>query len=171
MTDEELETLDYPRIGQKVVIASHFPDSELWNRDDWFVDTVSRFARRGGKGYDVTICDKSGSEPTDGFVVGDPTRKDDLIWDTSQQARIEELEAAQDWQPIETAPKDGTMVFVWFPDMPKGLPGEYEDRIKLGRFVEELQEWSVQGVGGNMPPKVTHWRPLFDAPKGTDDDG
>ena len=57
------------------------------------------------------------------------------------QARIEELEAAQDWQPIETAPKDGTMVFVWFPDTPKALRGEYEDRIKLGKFVEGLQEW------------------------------
>ena len=85
------------------------------------------------------------------------------------QARIEELEAAQDWQPIETAPKDGTMVFVWFPDVPKAFLCDYESRIKLGRFVADLQEWSVQGVISNMP-LVTHWRPLFDAPKGTDDD-
>ena len=84
---------------------------------------------------------------------------------------IEKLESAQDWQPIETAPKDGTMVFVWFPDMPKAFLEEYEGRIKLGRFVEGLQEWSVQDVGGNIPPKVTHWRPLFDPPKGTEDDG
>ena len=86
------------------------------------------------------------------------------------EARIEELEAAQGWQSIETAPKDGTAVFVWYPDTPKALRGEFEDRIKMGKFVAEIDEWSVQGVGGNMPPEVTHWRPLFNAPKGTNDE-
>jgi len=84
---------------------------------------------------------------------------------------IEKLESAQDWQPIETAPKDGTMVFVWFPDMPKDFRGKFENRIKLGRFVEDFQEWDVQGYWSTSRLNVTHWRPLFDPPKGTEDDG
>jgi len=86
------------------------------------------------------------------------------------KARIEELEAAQEWQPIETAPKDGTMVFVWWPDAERFGKASSETRIKLGRFLHIIQAWSLGGVK-ERSPVVTHWRPFFDTPKGTDDDG
>ena len=88
----------------------------------------------------------------------------------SLRTRIEELEAAQDWQPIETAPKDGTMVFVWHPIDVRQRHASFESSIRKAKFLPELDEWQVESVGGYPPPVVTHWRPLFDPPKGTGDE-
>jgi len=73
------------------------------------------------------------------------------------------------WQPIETAPKDGTMVFVWYPINLRRLHASFESRIKKAKFMPDLDQWRVESVSGDVV--ITHWRPLFDAPKGTDDDG
>lgn len=55
------------------------------------------------------------------------------------------------WQPIETAPKDGSGVLVYQPDV-------YEsDQILIGWWDSHLKSWLV-GEGFQADP--THWMPL-----------
>jgi hypothetical protein len=62
-------------------------------------------------------------------------------------ARVRELEQARDWQPIETAPKDGTVI--------------------IGALVSDGRVWRVHDMkhnglafytqnGGSLP-RMTHW--------------
>ena len=62
-------------------------------------------------------------------------------------AELRTLKAQQAWQPIETAPKDGRRVLVWFP-----LAG-----VASARRVDDL----FYGPGGEEP---THWQPLPQEP-------
>lgn len=76
-------------------------------------------------------------------------------------ARVAELEAAQGWQPIETAPKDGTIIFV-----------EAYDHARLTGPVHSGY-WSPAYEGGpyawveDYDYKIcdpTHWMPLPQPP-------
>jgi hypothetical protein len=61
---------------------------------------------------------------------------------------------APDWQPIETAPKDGTNVLLWWPFWCKGRP-------TIGYFgFHGIQQWAAPECleGDGDPP--THWMPL-----------
>lgn len=53
------------------------------------------------------------------------------------------------WQPIETAPKDGTIVHLW------------QNVLFMGKWDSNLSRWRVWGTLINLKP--THWQPL---PKG-----
>lgn len=78
------------------------------------------------------------------------------------QRLVAALEAARKdgWQPIETAPKDGTHVLLWF---------EWHDLPVVGDF-RYGRWWSVHSLGGNLPRpngmdweevmRPTHWMPL-----------
>lgn len=81
-----------------------------------------------------------------------------------QEARIKELEEQVTWQPIEAAPKDGTVVFVWHEARINPFDG-FDTKIKKAQWLVDLGEWSVAGVGGNMIPTLTHWMPLPKPPK------
>lgn len=58
----------------------------------------------------------------------------------------------KEWQPIETAPTDGTDVIL-------AIPGEKEP--KIGYFDESRGYWR-----SNWPAEIqpTHWRPMFGMP-------
>lgn len=63
-----------------------------------------------------------------------------------------------EWQLIETAPKDGTMVLLWWPFWRK-------DRAVVGKFgFEGIRQWFASEAleGDGDPP--THWMPLPDPP-------
>lgn len=68
------------------------------------------------------------------------------------------------WQPIETAPKDGTTVIVFVP------PGKYHSgRTVTVRWTErDIGYWHVDdGKRGPFPLRggePTHWMPLPEAP-------
>lgn len=63
-----------------------------------------------------------------------------------------------DWQPMETAPTDGTDVLLWWPFWCKGRP-------TIGRFgYKNIQQWlAPEALEGDGDPP-THWMPLPDPP-------
>lgn len=63
-----------------------------------------------------------------------------------------------DWQPIETAPKDGTIVIAYYP-----ATNQYNDRVMIVR--RKSRGWAPAG-GGNrtLVSSPTHWMPLPPAP-------
>lgn len=74
-------------------------------------------------------------------------------------ARIAELEAANEWQPIETAPNDGTEIMV-MGVMPK-TKKEYIVIAAYDRLGECFMN-DLQLVGHDF---LTHWQPLPQPPK------
>ena len=71
------------------------------------------------------------------------------------------------WQPIETAPKDGTNILIygnWTTDM-KGAMNE-EKEILIAHWVYD--EWFVEGSEMYAPTvtNATHWMPLPEPPNG-----
>ena len=76
--------------------------------------------------------------------------------------RIRKAEAERDaarWQPIETAPRDGTTIWCYWP----GIYG----RQGVGWFVwDEFEEWTTPTVHYGCP---THWMPLPAAPANPED--
>ena len=70
------------------------------------------------------------------------------------------------WQPIETAPKDGTWILVY-------EPHNYEPEVHIVRWAESdgwpngktwLTEEYGGGPDGHSATDATHWMPLPDAP-------
>jgi len=75
------------------------------------------------------------------------------------------LAAMTDWQPIETAPVDGTIVQLWVPD---------HNTVTTGWFCKDTGLWphdeafSEEGEPCNVG-LPTHWMPLPTPPKGDQD--
>lgn len=74
-----------------------------------------------------------------------------------------------EWQPIETAPKDGTLLLLW---------EQYESEPFIGSWYAFRSEWEASrtyyDTDGNAcvvdrvySPDVTHWMPLPAAPGAT----
>ena len=59
-----------------------------------------------------------------------------------------------EWQPIETAPRDGTKVLIWIPD--RGALFKTTG-MHVARYVSQYELWSMPGLGGLVP---THWMRL-----------
>ena len=91
--------------------------------------------------------------------------------DTDPDAHVKPCKAVEDsyveyiradlspqWQPIETAPKDGTVVLVLMPSILGH--GKFSDGVKKGYWMVDLDEWQVEGVGGNVSPQPTRWTPI-----------
>lgn len=76
-------------------------------------------------------------------------------------------ENAWPWRPIETAPKDGSRVWVFAPD--------WTHEMGAARFLDEFSRWvddDEEPLMGNCPVRhaicaePTHWMPLPPAPEG-----
>jgi hypothetical protein len=79
----------------------------------------------------------------------------------------------EDWQPIETAPKDGTYVDIWaIPLLGDGsgfrVPEclHYVDEDGDGDYIVGALTKSPAFVGGHWFCQITHWRPMPAPPKG-----
>lgn len=71
------------------------------------------------------------------------------------RAKIAELEAATQWQPIATAPKDGTMIVLLAENT----------AVNVGSYsADSYNQWRWRRVnGGRIAP--THWQPLPQPPQ------
>lgn len=66
-----------------------------------------------------------------------------------------------DWQPIETAPKDGTRLWLFYPD------ARADDQQVVGWFVDDLRNgprW-IDHADCREFDEPTHWMPLPDPPR------
>ena len=74
----------------------------------------------------------------------------------AQRTKLTQSEIPEGWQPVETAPKDGTQLL---------LAGEFDGpgdwRIKMGYWAAYENDWHL--FGGSWQP--TRWMPLPAAPK------
>jgi hypothetical protein len=69
------------------------------------------------------------------------------------------------WQPIETAPKDGTRCLVYVPSL--GVVGAVHELDDCGSemTVWHADDWNGECCGCNHTEvEPTHWMPLPDAP-------
>lgn len=89
------------------------------------------------------------------------TRNEQLILRTIDAAMRGALESK--WQPIETAPRDGTNILLWWPDQFHcSLTGHFATKWVNG------YGWKVTGWGdANFETTPTHWQLLPAAPKET----
>lgn len=82
------------------------------------------------------------------------------------------------WQPIETAPKDGTRILCYFPDefaMHNNLFAEERKKMNQEMFKILTVAWNYYGweldpdgsteFRYTIEGKPTHWMPLPEAPK------
>lgn len=75
-------------------------------------------------------------------------------------------EALTGWQPIETAPRDGTHIDVWY--APKSPTGEPLIPCRVAYAYFEDGRWWYQntsnGLGLRLWQEPTHWMPLPEPP-------
>ena len=92
-----------------------------------------------------------------------------------RDALAAEVAAMSEWQPIETAPKDGTPVIIWQADghhfehrkswrTTPSAPIKYFDdqRYAIGYW----RPWGGWGNRNAADVRPTHWRPLPNPPQG-----
>ena len=81
--------------------------------------------------------------------------RNDLVSLAVKELRI--MLSQDNWQPIETAPKDGTDVILWDPALDVGVTiGSWSDYKKSG-------DWWMEGEQVTGFP--SHWMPLPEPPK------
>ncbi len=70
-----------------------------------------------------------------------------------------------EWQPIETAPKDGTRILLYFPVLPKHY--DQQSKISVGLSVNRGWWVTALGAGGlyDGETRPTHWTPLPEPPE------
>ncbi len=74
-----------------------------------------------------------------------------------------------EWQPIDTAPKDGTEVLLFIPNWNNDVKiGNWCDTVELdyGKVRRDRKYWYAGHSYGMAPdPKPTHWMPIPKSPK------
>ena len=100
------------------------------------------------------------------------------------EAEVARLRAAMEWQPIETAPRDGKSILLftkchgvceawyspgsWSDEIPGVTLAEYDGPVWVccdDAFTIEIEEGCLPG-GMDHHGTATHWMPLPAAPKG-----
>jgi hypothetical protein len=114
---------------------------------------------------DVYMADRGDLD----LIVHQTAAKERIRWLSVQlalaQAALAAAPLVEGWQPIETAPKDGTRVDVWA-FWPETLASErtanaYFDRTEGDWYLGVFMSHQYM-----MPPIITHWMPLPPPPEG-----
>lgn len=131
------------------------------------VDYVSTWPGPGTPPGHRTVIDMPGRESR--------TTSEDMALIAFMKSNLPAILSAlrgEQWQGIETAPKDSSRVMLWLPESATGRPA----RATEGRFAiphegaEDARGWwqTFDGmVPQGIPGSPTHWRPLPPPPKGT----
>lgn len=75
---------------------------------------------------------------------------------------------SREWQPIETAPRDGTVIDLWVTE--RGYPGEritdcqWSTRTLRGGAIREGWGWGPSDDPEFVSGDVTHWMPPPEPP-------
>jgi hypothetical protein len=73
------------------------------------------------------------------------------------------------WQPIETAPKDGTQVLLLLKNGTRVYLGWFVDSedFQYGKSVRRRQSWTIDSWFslGRGDPEPMHWMPIPEIPK------
>lgn len=80
---------------------------------------------------------------------------------------MDSLRTDSPWEPIDTAPKDGTRVFLYVPAYRSPVVvGYYRVHVESDYGVEtrRVEEWSDLGMSLSGPPNPSHWMPIPDIP-------
>jgi len=79
------------------------------------------------------------------------------------RAEVERLRKAGDWQPIETAPKDGTWVLLWWKETPTGAEcfDEWSPEQAVGKWHYDCWMRCSEYCVGGTP---TAWQSLPNPP-------
>jgi hypothetical protein len=104
-------------------------------------------------------------EALDGWAytgMNTPVRKPILAIATEADATEAQLRAALPvWRPIETAPKDGSKILAWAPDL---APISYYG-VAFWAEAQEANPRSVAGWFWSYATRPTHWQPLPPPPE------
>ena len=107
---------------------------------------------QSGEHYDGCVLDYD--KPQDCDVALSLIREGKTRFDCKHWRQVEKKANEFKWQPIATAPKDGSYVLVYDPDV--GFP--YTCTWEYG-------EWTEASGEQYMTFKPTHWMPLPEPPK------
>ena len=71
-----------------------------------------------------------------------------------------------EWQPIETAPKDGRQILLSINSPYTSYDGgtEYKQFFVISRFWNSTNQWTEINYGENWEDIPTHWMPLPNPP-------
>ena len=84
---------------------------------------------------------------------GDPENERVFIYDNNDAAEYIRADLVPQWQPIETAPKDGTVILLW------------NDRCELAFW--NGRSWDDGDFHDDLGHGFTHWQPLPTPPPAT----
>jgi len=68
----------------------------------------------------------------------------------------------QNWQPIETAPQDGTEILLAV-NYPRALNRGFFTQVMTAEFSKRFQGW-IAYSGADISGTATHWQPLPEPP-------
>jgi hypothetical protein len=74
------------------------------------------------------------------------------------------------WNPIETAPKDGTVILGYFPGFKKSVRETHwieSETREYGKITRSYAEWytgAMTGFSSAPEPQPTHWMPIPEPP-------
>lgn len=70
-----------------------------------------------------------------------------------------------EWQPIETAPRNGTEVLLALKESTHSILNWNSRRIFIGYFQAQGNDWIIDGRWATAHLTPSHWMPLPAAPK------
>ncbi len=83
------------------------------------------------------------------------------------RAEVQELRAKSEWQPIETAPKDGTSIMIYTDNCEYGFGLVETISHSACAFYSKTKGYFISDAWNDINYKSpTHWRPLPEAPEG-----
>lgn len=131
------------------------PPTASGSSGSWSEEDVQRFATR----YERYACDHGFSRIISGEVA-----------EAAVRFALQSIPAPQgSWQPISTAPRDGT----WFLAQGdgRGLSGDFENCTFVCTWEDDLGGYTGwQSVPGDYPAQPTHWMPLPNPPLGPEEE-